>query len=362
MKRIYLLSYFLLLALLATGQTRKETYIPDIPGYQTLKCDFHMHSVFSDGDVWPTVRVNEAIKEKLDAIAITEHIEYRPYHRSGDMASDHNRAFVIASEHARKLPDSLIVIHGSEITRDMPPGHINAIFVQDSNPFDTPDWRDALKAAKAQGAFIFWNHPAWERQASDGIPKWYDEHTELYNGGYIMGLEIYGAGLYSPLAHSWVVDKNLAVFGNTDAHRPMNNNFPSHRNMTLVFATERSEKGIHDALLDRRTVAYNKDNNLCGDEKFLKPLLEASLSVESVEHRDQQIQATVVNASSLTFKLRSLPNDYVSLPGKITIGPYESVKVDVTVKQMLKQGAKVDFVVENFLSQPGQGMRYSYEL
>ena len=28
--------------------------IPDIPGHITLKCDFHTHTVFSDGNVWPT--------------------------------------------------------------------------------------------------------------------------------------------------------------------------------------------------------------------------------------------------------------------------------------------------------------------
>ncbi|MHC4330495.1 MAG: hypothetical protein ACYSWW_20505 [Planctomycetota bacterium] len=32
---------------------------PDILGYKTLKCDFHMHTVFSDGQVWPTTRVDE---------------------------------------------------------------------------------------------------------------------------------------------------------------------------------------------------------------------------------------------------------------------------------------------------------------
>lgn len=37
---------------------RKEILIPDIAGYLTLKCDFHMHTVFSDGNVWPTVRVD----------------------------------------------------------------------------------------------------------------------------------------------------------------------------------------------------------------------------------------------------------------------------------------------------------------
>ena len=52
------------------AQTRHEIDIPDLKGYQTLKCDFHIHTVFSDGLVWPTVRVDEAYREGLDAIAV----------------------------------------------------------------------------------------------------------------------------------------------------------------------------------------------------------------------------------------------------------------------------------------------------
>ena len=52
--------------------------IPDVAGYVTLKCDFHVHTVFSDGDVWPTFRVQEALADGLDAIALTDHVEYQP--------------------------------------------------------------------------------------------------------------------------------------------------------------------------------------------------------------------------------------------------------------------------------------------
>ena len=59
MKKLLL---FLLLSIpvLTFSQVRNEIQIPDILGFKTLKCDFHMHTVFSDGLVWPTVRVGEA--------------------------------------------------------------------------------------------------------------------------------------------------------------------------------------------------------------------------------------------------------------------------------------------------------------
>ena len=58
---------------------QKHILLPDIPGYKTLKCDFHMHTVFSDGHVWPSFRVNEALRDGLDAISITEHTDYKSY-------------------------------------------------------------------------------------------------------------------------------------------------------------------------------------------------------------------------------------------------------------------------------------------
>lgn len=73
------------------AQRRNEIQVPDLDGYTTLKCDFHMHTVFSDGLVWPTVRVDEAYREGLDAISLTEHIEYRPHKK--DVVADHNRSF-----------------------------------------------------------------------------------------------------------------------------------------------------------------------------------------------------------------------------------------------------------------------------
>ena len=86
------IALFIALPLLA--QVRGNIAIPDLNGYVTLKCDFHTHTVFSDGLVWPTVRIDEAYREGLDAIAITDHIEYRPYKE--DVVASHNRSYEIA--------------------------------------------------------------------------------------------------------------------------------------------------------------------------------------------------------------------------------------------------------------------------
>ena len=78
---------------------RKIVNLPDLPGYVTLKCDFHMHTVFSDGNAWPTVKVGEAYRDGLDAIAITDHIEYTP--KKDFIPIDHNAAWKISETTAR---------------------------------------------------------------------------------------------------------------------------------------------------------------------------------------------------------------------------------------------------------------------
>jgi hypothetical protein len=109
----------------------------------------------------------------------------------------------------------IIVLRGAEITRDMPPGHCNALFLKNANALDIKDFNDVMKNAVAQGAFIFWNHPGWDGQQPDGIPKWYPQHTVMYENGWMMGIEIVNENEYYPLAHK-CAERNR----NSDIHEP----------------------------------------------------------------------------------------------------------------------------------------------
>ncbi|MCK5401877.1 MAG: PHP domain-containing protein, partial [Flavobacteriaceae bacterium] len=109
---------------------KRAIEFPDISNYKTIICDFHQHSVFSDGDVWPSIRVEEAEKDGIDAISITDHLEYQP-HKKDIPHPDRNRAYDIALKKAENR--DIIVVRGAEVTRSMPPGHVNAIFLKDAN-------------------------------------------------------------------------------------------------------------------------------------------------------------------------------------------------------------------------------------
>lgn len=99
-------------------KARKEIRLPKIDGYNLLKCDFHIHTIFSDGIVWPTLRVQEAWEEGLDAIAITDHIEGQPDCQALEKGN-HNHSFDLAKEEATRR--EIILIKGGEIIRSMPP-------------------------------------------------------------------------------------------------------------------------------------------------------------------------------------------------------------------------------------------------
>ncbi len=252
---------------------------PDIPGYVTLKCDLHMHTVFSDGNVWPNIRVQEAIKDGLDVISITDHIEYQP--KKNDIPHlERNRSYELALEAAKGT--TLLVIPGTEITRFMPPGHFNAIFVKDVNKLNQKDVMEVFREAKRQGAFVFWNHPHWTSQRSDGVATLTEMHHELLKEGLFAGIEIYNDNTYSREALEIAQEYKLALLGNSDVHGLVDWSYGipdgGHRPVTLVFAEEKSAEAMQKAMENRQTAVWFK-NTLVGNQVFLSPMIEASLEI-----------------------------------------------------------------------------------
>ncbi len=272
---------------------------PDVPGYLTLKCDLHMHTVFSDGSVWPDIRVQEALRDGLDAIALTDHLEYQP-HRDDIPHPDRNRAYEIALKSAGK--ERLIVLNGSEITRSMPPGHSNAIFLDDANRLLQDDPVAVFREANRQGAFTFWNHPHWTRQRADGVAALEDLHRQLINEGLLHGIEVVNDTTYSDEALQIALDHDLTILGTSDIHGLIDWQYDvpngGHRPITLVFATERSAAGIKEALQAGRTVAWF-DNLLIGRQEHVVPLINSSLTVRQAAYLgDSSVLSVLIENTS----------------------------------------------------------------
>jgi hypothetical protein len=280
---------------------------PDLPEYKTLKCDFHQHTVFSDGDVWPSIRVDEALKDGLDAISITDHLEYQP-NRKDVPHPDRNRVFAIATEAAKDKP--LMVINGSEITRKMPPGHSNAIFLDDANKLLKLDSIEVFREARRQGAFIFWNHPHWLGQLKDGVARMTDVHRRLLSEKLLDGVEVVNDLSYSDEALQIALDNDLAIIGSSDVHGLVDWQYGiadgGHRPVTLVFAKEKTEASLKEALFAHRTAVWFNDL-LIGRSEYLLPLLKQSLVVRKAVYskKTSMLNVSIENCTSGEFVLQN---------------------------------------------------------
>ena len=327
---------------------------PDVDGYHTLAVDLHTHSVFSDGSVWPVIRVQESERDGVALLAVTEHLEYQP--RAADIPNpDRNRAFAVAAEYAGAEAPGVIVVNGAEISRDMPPGHCNAVFLSDANALLRDDVMEVFEEANRQDAFVFWNHPNWIPQRRDGVARMTDMHRRLIADGLLHGIEVANAHMYSAEALQIALDYDLAILGVSDIHGLVDWEYDvhggGHRTVTLVLAEERTAESIREALHANRTAAW-KDSELIGREEVVVPLLEASLKVLDVRvRRGSVLTVTLVNRSGASFNLLSVgPQRFYDRGAVVNVGPYETVAVSVTGEN--RADFELSFAVLNALVAP----------
>ena len=353
-----------LLTATSAAQPRPHTHdaptraieFPDVEGYETLVVDLHMHTVFSDGAVWPSVRVEEALRDGLDVIATTEHLEYQPH--SDDIPHpDRNRAFEIMREAADG--SDLLVVNGSEITRSMPPGHSNAIFVTDANALLLDDPVAVFREAKRQGAFTFWNHPNWTAQRPDGRATLTDLHRRLIQDGLLDGIEVANDQTFSEEALAIALEHDLTILGTSDVHGLVDWAYDvpegGHRPVTLAFVRSRTEAGLREALEAGRTVAFFRDV-LAGRREHVGALVESSLSVRSAVYRGDSsvLEVVLANRSEAPFVLEHAGAlTFHGGTGVITVPAHGTVTLEVKPGSRLGR-VEVPFRVLSAVVGPGE--------
>ena len=352
----------------ASQDERTEIIIPKIKGMNAYKADLHIHTIYSDGDVTPDMRVIEAWRDGLDVIAITDHMEYRRIEREmfyymKDYIREDLRAYgkAVNTNVLKNAPDSLgllvdfnvpcesaikkardygiFVIKGVEITRSKL-GDYNALFTTDNNKLYDPDLEQTIRNARAQGAFIVHNHPMYSKKTENTITPF---TNDLYAKGLIDGVEIMnGKKIYYHL-FSHCIGGGYTPFGNSDAHdyacwkygTAKESNIPRYRNMTLIFAKHCTEKDLHKALKEGNTIAYS-NNNLAGKRELLQALFEESIEVELQRTGSKQHHVTILNRSSLPYYIQIGKNNYIiNALGSLHIKrPNKEHEVKVTVLNM----------------------------
>ena len=343
---------------------------PNTEKYKVIVADLHTHSVFSDGAVWPNVRVEEAVRDGIDLLAITEHLEYQP-HIDDIPHPDRNRSFDIAEDIAKNK--DLTVINGAEITRMFPPGHINAIFIEDANKliyldeakiseakeilkevpeesltnYEDLSWledaalaslwpvKNALIEARNQNAFTFWNHPAWSSEEFIGQPMLREIHKEFFRDNLLHGIEVANGDGYSEEAFRIALEYGLTVLGTSDVHGLIDWDYPSsigaHRPVTLILSESNSSDAIKSSLFSGKTVVWFK-NNLIGLENNILELTNSYLKAKKVEILENSdiARVEIENVSDVRFIIQVLDqSSVVNESNLIEIAPNEKTVLQI---------------------------------
>lgn len=352
---------------------RNEIILPKVNDYLVLKSDLHTHTIYSDGNVTPEYRVQEAWTDGLDVMAITDHVEYRRW--EGQMVtflkgympeetkaananlvskeadergilSDLNLPYRVARSSAEQY--GLLLIPGIEITRDpLTIGHYNALFVKDANTIYDADPVVSIKNAREQGAIIMQNHPGWRRKSLDII----EFEQKVYDQNLIDGVEIMNGSEFYPTVVDRASEKKMFMAANTDIHGTTSRDYTSVgqlRDMTLIFAKDKSLASVKEALMERRTLAYAY-GSIAGEEQLVRDFFSACVTYETIfEKEDKQRKVRMSNPTSMTFVLNFGGNP-------VQLRPFTSR--DITVNK----GREVTFVVEN-LWIPGEKNHPEFKL
>ena len=334
---------------------RKEFHLPDVNGYHVYKADLHLHTMFSDGNVTPEFRVQEAWYDGLDVIAITDHIEGRkwegkmlkflkgylpkgtvpvndkvsrqPADKRGiqaDLNVSYQSAAAVADEYG------MTVIPGAEITREpVAIGHFNALFIKDANKIYDANPAVAIENARQQGALIQHNHPGWRRTSV----KMTEFETQVYEKGYINGIEVMNGSQFYPSVLQRAQERRLYVAANTDMHLTTQLYYQGEqRNMTLIFAKDKSLKSLKEALKERRTLAYSF-GTVAGDEQLVKDFFLACIHAEVIKtDANGKHKVMLTNNSSVDFHLNFNGN---------------SVCLDACSSRVVSAGKSLSFIVDN---------------
>ncbi len=301
---------------------RRHISIPDILGYESLTADLHIHTIYSDGEVLPSTRVNEAWREGLDIISITDH----NWDMSSKYNADLNTPYELAKSAAQRA--DIILIPGVEYTDSKPAGHLNFLFVDDANIYQRSkiEPKEAVELAAKNGAFVIYNHPGWPDNNSDLFPF----QLELIDKGAIHGIEIFNGSSFYPKSVGDAVDYNLAPVGASDIHGLISNTYDlnvMHRPLTIILAKERSLESVKEALFARRTIAW-MGNIVAGKREYITALMKGSLTISDLKFGNDQFSCLITNSSDIDYML-SAPK-----LRDVTITAHATTRVSGTVESL----------------------------
>jgi 3',5'-nucleoside bisphosphate phosphatase len=216
---------------------------------------------------------------------------------------------------------------------------------------------NSFREARAQGAFVFWNHPNWTAQRPDGLATLTDMHRKLIADGQLHGIEVVNDLTFSDEAFQLALDNNLTIMGTSDIHDLVDWQFNvhqgGHRPVTLVLAADRSPEGIREALLAHRTVVFH-NNTLAGRPEHLQPLLAACVRVEKAAYEEKSavLEITLRNLGSADLLLENQsPYSFHQDAGLVDLHAHSTAVIQVKTREHLPS-LELSFDVLNAYTAP----------
>ncbi len=312
---------------------RTNIVLPQVDGLNCYTAELHAHTIYSDGELSPEERVKEAWCDGLDILAITDHIETRRQERNllkflkgyspdkkgfepintrvsrgkhadeRGIVSDLNFSTELALKAAKNYPE-LTIIKGAEISREpVHIGHYCALFTKDNNAIYSRDDEQVIRNARAQGAIITHNHPGWERTTCEMS----EFHKKVYAEGLVDGVEVSNGSSFYPEIVRRCVENKLYMVSATDIHAATSNVYGKHdffRDMTLIFAKDKSEKSLRKALLSQKTLGYC-GGYIIGEESLLAKFFQASVKAKYAgTAKNGTTKITLTNQTSFDYTLK----------------------------------------------------------
>ncbi|MBC8167156.1 MAG: hypothetical protein H7Y20_14960 [Bryobacteraceae bacterium] len=319
---------------------RKDLSFPTLGEFQVVTGDFHVHTLYSEGTVMPSVRLYEAWTEGVDVLAITDHAEFL----RTSLPEKRGRAYDEVLELARAL--NLVLIRGAEVSTVYTADNelmsdvvarkntdFIVLFVTDENalfaPFDV-----AMERAKQQGCLNIWAHPGhdWRPIPQKFLDQGWLHGIEIRNtvtsGG--SGAEEYRGSYFYPRVAEWAEEKNVALIASSDVHSPAEfERLPrAKRDYTLLLVRDRSPEAVREAILARRTMTWF-DDMLWGSAEHLTSLLQHSVAIRGMWTEKRLGGLQIHNRCSFPFEIHFVPGqDGWRLPSRsVSLEPLGSTVV-----------------------------------
>ena len=213
-------------------------------GYQVLAGDFHVHSFpLSWSTLSPFDTVWEAERLGLDVIAM----------------SGHNN--VVVSQVGRWFSERIggpLVLAAEEV--HAPSYHMVAVGIE-----HTVSWRQpaasAIDEVHRQGGIAIAAHPL-----SSYWPGWDSEAMRRLDAAEVVHPSIFYDDDRRRQVRQFFARRKLTAIGSSDVHYSWTIDYAR----TYVFVTERSARGVLDALRQGRTVVYDRDGQAFGDPELIQ--------------------------------------------------------------------------------------------